>query len=515
MESFVKRHGEAIVDTITGFDRLLFRGTLRSISYVAGLKKFLHAARILYKDFAAFAKDCTDALVAHAEQVAEAAGRPYQYLVSAASSKEDLAREIVDRDGVTGGLVCVFSAVEPCQSFDVHRNRQTRCLELVSRRRKCRFFYFYYLDREFGLMHVRVQSWFPFPVQVCLNGRAWLARQLEREGIGFVRVGNTFTSIDDASRAQALMDRLTRRQWAKTLSAFARRVNPLREGPLSVVHDYYWSVRQSEVATDVMFRDPAALAAIYPRLCSHAMTHFHTRDVMRFFARTPAGRAPREVVSHKVERTEGVRLKHWLEENSVKMYDKAGSVLRIETTINNPRRFRALREVQGKDRTRLAWRPMRKGISDLARRVEISQAVNARYLDALAVVGESTPSHTILDGVARPLRRQGRPHRALRPVCPDEARLFAAALEGKHLIDGFSNGQVRRRLFGPPPRDPTRARRRSAWVSRRLCLLRVHGLIRKVPKRRLYRVTEKGHRVMTTALLFRETDVALLETHAA
>jgi hypothetical protein len=312
-----------------------------------------------------------------------------------------------------------------------------------------------------------------------------------------------------------LLDRLTRRQWVRTLSVFARRVNPLRRGPLRAVHDYYWSVRQSEVATDVMFRDAASLAAIYPRLCLHAMTQFHTRDVMRFFARTPAGRAPREVVSHKVERAEGVRLKHWLEENSVKMYDKAGSVLRIETTVNNPRRFRALREVQGEDQGRLAWRPMRKGVSDLPRRVEISQAVNARYLQALAVVGESTPSHAILDGVARPLRRQGRSHRALRPVCPDEARLFAAALQGQHLIDGFTNGQIQRALFGPPPRDPVRARRRSAWVSRRLRLLRVHGLVRKVPKRRLYRVTDKGHRVMTTALLFRQTDVALLEDVAA
>jgi len=515
MKSFLTRHSQRILGVLSGFDRVLFRGTLRSISYVKGLEIFLNANHILLKDFAGFAQRCTTQLAAHAEQIARKAGRPYRYLESSSVRKEDLAREIAERDGITRGLVCVLYAVEPCKTFFIYRNRAKKRLDLVARQGKCRFFYFYFLDREFGLMHVRLQSWFPFEVQVCLNGRSYLAKQMEREGIGFKQQGNCFTWIEDLSRAQVLLDRLNRRDWVKTLAVLAHRVNPLRKSLLHGVFDYYWTIRQSECATDLMFRDPAALQEVYPRLCEHALTHFSSEDVMRFLGRGPQGPDPTQVISSLTRRVEGVRVKHTVNENSVKMYDKAGSVLRVETTVNNPIRFQVLREVPRKGKTALAWRKMRKGVSDTRRRVEVSLAANARYLDALAVIGESTPSHRILDPVSQPVQKDRYRYRGLRPVAPEEAQLFQAILHGEHLPFGFTNRQLQSGLYPQPARDAVEARRRSQFVSRKLRLLRAHGLVHKVSGKRLYRISEKGHRVITTALIFRETDFALLEAKAA
>lgn len=515
MNAFVQRHQDQIIGILNGFDRILFRGTLRSISYVAGLDKFLGASRILLKDFAAFAKRCTDQLAAHAQDVAARAGRPYIYLACPAVSKEDYARTIAQRDHVTRGLVCVLAAVEPCMTFDIRRNRCTKHIELVARERRCRFFYFYFIDREFGLMHVRLQSWIPFSVQVCINGRAYLARQLDREGITYERRGNCFVHIQDFPRAQALIDRLVTRKWVRTLARFAQRVNPLLNGPLREVFGYYWTARQSEYATDVLFKDAGALNAVYPGLCRHAITHFHSRDVMRFLGYTGRGRFAKEVVTHMSRRIEGVRIKHWVNQNSLKMYDKEGCILRIETTINNPRSFRVLREVTRDGQPALAWQKMRKGICDMPRRAQVSLAANSRYLEALSVVGQTTPSHRILDSVSRRVRKRGYAYRALRPISPEDTPVLEAVMQGEHLLNGFTNRHLQSCLFADPPRTEHQARKRSAYVSRKLRLLRAHGLIRKVSHRRLHRITDRGHRVIATALIFRETDLALLNNKAA
>jgi hypothetical protein len=513
MNEFLQRHDERIVGVISGFDRLVFRGTLISISYVESLEKFLGSKHVLLKDFAAFVQDCTGRIERHARAVAERAGRPYLYVASPSLSKEDLARRIAEEQGVTNGLVCVLCAVEPCRTFDIYRDRQQKRLRLVARERKCRFFYYYFIDREFGLMHVRLQSWLPFSLQVCLNGRSFLARQMEREGIGFVQKDNTFTAIADVKRAQELLDRLARRDWAKTLRRWAERANPLLQ--TLDLFGYYWTIRQSEVATDVMFRDAETLREVYPALCRHAAEQFHSRDVMRFLSGRQGGSFAKEVVTHKHERIEGVRIKHAVNGNSIKMYDKQGSVLRIETTINDPKMFQVLRGDRDQGAAALAWRRMRKGICDTARRVEVSIAANGRYLQALAVVGEETPSHRILDSVSAPVQKQGRRYRALRPVSPEESRLFAATLAGEHLLTGFTNRQIQAGIFPAEAHDDRERLRRSAFVSRQLRLLRAHGLIHKVSKRRLYRVTTRGHAVMTTALIFRQTDAALLKRSAA
>jgi len=285
MNEFIRRHEALTIGMLEGFDRVLFRGTLRSINYRNGLSGFLWRRRIPWKDFGDWAHRATERLAAHARQVAQDAGRPYQYVSSAAVRKEDLVAEIVRRDGVREGLVCVLACVEPCLSADVNRNRAIRKLELVYRMRKCRFFYFYYVHPDLGLLHVRLQSWLPFDVQVCLNGRSYLQRQLDDLGIAYRKADNCFLEIADLPHAQRILDELISRDWGRTLDGLVGPLlKPLREKgeALQGVEGYYWTIRQSEFATDVMFRDAAALGQIYPDLCRHAIERFSCADVLRF-----------------------------------------------------------------------------------------------------------------------------------------------------------------------------------------------------------------------------------------
>jgi len=504
MKRFLERHRDRITGTLSGFDRMLFRGTLRSITYVKGLEIFLYSHRVLMKEFGSYVISLSQRLVEHAKQLASKAGRPYIYLPSSKDSKEELALQIVARDGLKQGLICVFACVEPCQSFDLRKDAATKHLKLVSKERKCLHLYFYYLDREFGLMHVRLQTWLPFSIQVCVNGREWLARQMERAGISYTKRDNCFTYISDPSRAQELMDRLTARNYKPFLDALARKVNPWLHPRTGLdVRSYYWSGRQMEYATDVMFRNADSLAELYPLWLRHALFQFGSEEVMRFLQRRTNKRFAGEVNGDLQRRLEGIRVKHRVEENSIKMYDKQGSVLRIETTINNPRRFKVHRQGWRHGKPVMKWLPLRKGIADLRRRAELSQAANARYLDALAVVGLETPSYRLLDRVSQRVKAK-RQYRALRPISLEDASLFQVILHGEFSLQGFRNGDLRRALGQSEPKNS------SARISRLLALLRAHKLIFKVFKTNYYRITRRGHQVMATALKFRQPDVALL-----
>ncbi len=101
------------------------------------MESYLSACHILLKDFGTLVESTTQAIKAQAKALAQKLARPWIFMPSSQSSKEQLARKIADRDGVTKGLICILNAVEPCQSFRLIGNRQTKMLELKVETRKC------------------------------------------------------------------------------------------------------------------------------------------------------------------------------------------------------------------------------------------------------------------------------------------------------------------------------------------------------------------------------------------
>jgi len=202
------------------------------------------------------------------------------------------------------------------------------------------------------------------------------------------------------------------------------------------------------------------------------------------------------VVSDLRQRAEGMRLKHRVNANSVKMYDKQGSVLRVETTINNPRDLKVYRGTEA-DPQKKQWRAMRKGVADLHRRAEVSQSSNERYLAALGAMDCQASVGEMLEPLGRGMQVQGRRYRGLQVMGPEDGKLLAAVARGEFAINGFRNRDIRVLLMGPEPQRVEEARRRSGRISRKLALLRAHGLIRRVPKTRRWMLTNKGQQVVT------------------
>lgn len=522
MNTFIRKYADVVTGTLSGFDRLMLRGTLRQIAYADGLGRFLGANRILLKEFGQFAETASARLKEASLARAEALGRPVQYLASPGVRKDVLAREIAARDGITDGLICVFSAVEPCRSFVIQPNRELKRIQLVAKKRKCLFLYHYLMHPKFGFMHVRLQTWLPYEVQVWINGREWLSRQLDKHGIEYVRRSNTFPWIADVDRAQRLAHAQLRTAWPRQLDELVAEVHPAHAeifGGWPPI--YYWTAYQTEWATDIMFRSPDTLAEIYPRLVRHGIAQFGSKDVMRFLGKrlTSTGSIPAnfagEVVSDLRARPEGIRIKHALGWNSVKLYDKEGSVLRVETTINRPQDFKVFRPTQGAEEGPWTWRPMRQGIADLHRRAKVSQASNDRYLAALAAIETETPLGCLTARLALPVIHEARRYRALNPSAPDDIALLAAVNRGEFAIAGFRNADLRGILFPDATEDRAETKRRSARVTRLLRLLRAHGLVMKVQKTHRYTLTAEGRRAIAAILAARDVAVEQLIKSAA
>ena len=521
MQRFLAQYGADVTGVIAGYDRLRLRGSLRHLYQPSFMFRYLCSAGVRLKDFAGFVSGLTNRVCAASAAFAAQCGRPLRYLESCDERKDELARQLAERDRVCAGLVGVFSILEPCLTYSVRHDAQARELYLHLGKGRCLHHYFYFQHADFGLMHLRLQTWFPFQLVVCLNGRQWLARQMDRAHLDYLQRDNCFVWLRDPVRAQRLADRQLQTDWPSVLQPLVAQCHPLADEicrPLAL--NYYWSMDQTEYATDLLFKRPGTLAAIYPSLVQHGLQHFGTPEVLRFLGRTvPAhGHVHRlykgEVETSLKHRPEGVRLKHFAQGNGLKLYDKHGQVLRVETTLTNPEAFRVYRAPESRPQAGKRWRMLRKSVADAPRRAEISAAVNDRYLEALAAAKVETPAGRLAAPLCRRVTKRRRRYRALNPWATADAALLAFVAQGEWTVQGFRNRDLRAALY-PKPVDAKERRRFAGRVTRRLALLRAHQLIRKVQGSHRYILSPKGREIVTALLAARQASIPQLLKLAA
>jgi hypothetical protein len=482
--------------------------------------------RILLKDFKSWAEHKTGYVRRCCTEQAEALGIPMRYLASGSVNKEELARQIADERGAQrDGSICMFSVVEPCWAPTVVGNRKTKQLEVGMRSRRCVWLYHYWDDPSLGFGHVRLQTWLPMTVQICLNGRHWLEKQLQANQIAFVKDGNCFPWVADVQAAQCLMDEQLRSDWPQLLDHLTERLFPQFHSlfsPLELQH--YWSADETEFATDVMFKSAAELERLFPALVQYGMKVSDSPSIMRFLGRRKMnyaalgpGKAPKEIITDCRARYEGVRLKHSINRNSVKMYNKAGSVLRVETTVNATREFKAFRHPNDDETKPPSWQKLRKGVSDLHRRAEISSQCNNRYLDAVCATQVDETLQEVLGRSCKPVRsNNGQRHRALNPWNNEDFNLLAFLAKGELHLNGFRNQDLRNWLYPQNQEKNTAHRKKMAGrTTRKIRLLRAHGLIRKIPKTTRYVLTLKGRKFAQALMLASSIETKQLTRIAA
>lgn len=492
----------AVVGSLCGFDRLIFKGKLRQLYSPDGMHCLFSANHVLRKDFECYTARITEnVLAASLEEEAIKLGC-FRYLASVNTDKDAVARAFAAERKVHEGLVCVLKCVEPCWAFVL--NSVDKWLVIQGKERRCAHLYHYYLHPVFGWCYVRLQTWFPFEVQIYVNGREWLCRQMDQAGLHYTRSGNKIFQVDDWQQAQSLLDRQRDFDWAPALNALVEQVHPLHPRHLgNMPLDYSWTNSQCEWASDFVFADADDLNRRMQTWLQHGMSNFHGMDVMRFLKLKPR---TGEIRTELRDVGEGLRLKHWIEKNSLKLYND-GNILRAETTINHPDVFKTFRAKETEPEGPKDWRMMRKGVADMPARAEVGQAANERYVQALIAVECKVTLKELAEPFCQRVQEPGNPSRhlrALNPLSTQDAQLLQIVSDPKWCLSGLRNRDILARLYPELANDAREQQRRTARVTRLIRLLRGHGVLEKIPHTHRYQINQEKRVNVQAVLLARD-----------
>lgn len=491
MSTLIERHESKISGVLSCFDRVVIHGTLPHVCYPEGMMRCLESAGMRVFDYPVFAQELRDVVRANAERLAAEAGCEIEFVRGSNTRKEDRVREILGQRGNRPGLVHVLSAMEGCSAYRPRYDKENGRAFLRRDVSKCLHYYFYFMDPELGLCYVRVPTWCPFRLQFYFNGHNQLAARLKRAGIAFTLVDNAFVDIADVEKAQELCDKMSALRLHEILDRYAAMCNPAAS---KLEEKYHWSFMQVEYATDIMFRKASDLEPLYEATARAAVLAVKAEHVATFLGRRFDSKFQGEAGNDFSTRIRGTRIKHEIGPTSIKMYDKAGRVLRIETTTNDVSYFRHHRAVEHRDGTRsFKLAELKKSIYSLLDLQQLMSAANRRYLEYISELEDPTPGTKALMKASRPASQSGRSYRGINFFAADDDALLRALARGEVNISGVRNKDLQPLLQKKP-----------SWISRAIKRLRVHGIIKRVGHTYKYYLTELGRRVVIAGLKLRE-----------
>jgi hypothetical protein len=486
-QSLTERYDERIAGTLSCYDRLVITGTLPVVCYAAGMTGYLNAKGIRIFDYPQFAMTLRDRARERAASLAAEAGVTIEHIAKPHIRKEDVVARVLAQRGDHPGLVHIISAMEACDAYKPWHDKQTHKTFIRPDSGKCLHYYFYFQDAKFGLIYLRVPTWAPFRLQFYCNGHSWLARKLTAQGIGYTMADNAFVRIDDWARAQQLADALSPDQLHRTLDRYAAQCCPVSD---VFGQSYHWSLMQVEYATDLAFRSTATLGPLYEQLVRQSVLSVKAEQVATFLGRPITPLLAQEVGSQFSTRIEGTCIKHRFGKCSIKMYDKHGIVLRIETTSNDVSFFKHHRKVehrQGPATRELA--PVKKSIYSLIDLREILLSCNRRYIAHLSALDDFSAGIRALDRVTKPREVDGRTVKGINFFEPGDSALLHALQNPRVNIAGIRRGDL---LPDLAMFSPTR-------LSRQLRRLLDIGVIKRVAGTYRYYLTKAGRAAAAAA----------------
>jgi len=500
------RHCNELDGVLSCYDRIVITGSLYPFCYAQGMTHYLYQKGVRIFDYAKFAEPLRERIRENAEALAQANGVTIEFARGGKKDfrKENHVQQILKKRGDQPGLVHIFGAMEACSSYLPWHDKVTGKTYLKPGSSKCMTYYFYFMDEQLGLCYLRVPTWCPFRLQFYFNGHNWLANQLKQRDIAYKMLDNAFVHIADYTVANQLANELNVELLHLRLDEFAQRYCPVAT---EIKLTYYWSIMQSEYATDLVFKTRDTLQAFYPHLLETLTHAVKPADIATFLGRKMNGNYQGEMGDRFNQRWIGTRIKHQMGPVSIKMYDKFNLILRIETTVNNVAFFKQYRQVQHRDgSTTMGWAPMKKTIHSLPALREVLSAANQRYLKFISSIATPQVGVEQLHRLAETMTEDQHRHKGFNLFSEEDSCLFRTLLQGEFFISGFTNKQLRIQYL---------SHKSASQVTRLLKRLRVHGVIKKVGKRYKYYLTDFGRHTAAMALKLREMVVIPTLAYAA
>jgi hypothetical protein len=325
---------------------------------------------------------------------------------------------------------------------------------------------------------------------------------MKAAGIRFQKSDNCFTHIGDFAAAQALCKKFEPRRLHRRLEALAARWVAVH-GRFG--HSLHWSVYQAEWSTDLLFKkNSTVLPEIYREIVRTAVIEVGCADIYRFMGKKLRANSRADAASRLQTLVQGTRLKHTLGSTSLKMYDKGGSVLRIECTTSDVSTFKHHRTVEPRRSAAagtsqrgagssgaMKWAPMRKTFYSLGAVAGAMSACNRRYLAYISQWRDRTRErHALCEITASTRDEKERSVRGVNFFREDDLEFLRALQRGEHQIAGVRNRSLQPHLPGWKP----------AKIGRTLRRFRVLKLIKPVPGTRKYYPTARGESVLIAGL---------------
>ena len=495
-----ERYDDRIAGVLSCYDRVVVTGTLPTVCYAGGMTRFLYASGIRIFDYPEFASTLRDRVRERAVSVAADAGVTIEHVSKSHIRKEAIVAKVLEQRGEHPGLVHVLSAMEACPAYKPWHDKQTHKTYLRPDSGKCLHYYFCFMDAELGLVYLRVPTWAPFRLQFYCNGHSWLARRLTAEGIAFTAADNAFIRIDDWQRARDLADGFSPDLLHRVLDRYAALCCPVLD---VFSQSYHWSLMQVEYATDLVFRSATTLKPLYEQLARESVLSVKAEQIATFLGRKIAPQLAQEIGAQFTTRIEGTCIKHRFGSASVKMYDKFGCVLRIETTTNDVSFFKHHRKVehrQGPPTRELA--PVKKSIYSLIDLREILSGCNRRYLLHLSTLSDFSAGVRALDRLTRPRKVDDKTVKGINFFDPIDNALLHALQDPRGNIAGVRRADLL----------PLLDRLSPDRLSRQLRRLRDIGVIKRVKGTYRYYLTRMGR--AATAALCRVTESIIIPAMA-
>ena len=486
-----ERYEREISGKLGCYDRVIIRGTPGIFAYADGMSSFFYTHNYRIFDYSNIFKPVTDDIISNIKLMAEQNGVEIEYVRKAGSfRKEDKVAKELEKRGSKPGLVHIFSQLELCNTYDPWHDKQTHKTYFKAAQTKRLVYYIYFVDKTLGLCYIKVPTVAPFGLMFYFNGHNLLENKLISTNIEYSKHDNAFISIDDFDAAQKLSDEIDVKSIHKILDGCANRWCPI---PKEWGVSYQWSLAEVEYSLDIIFKDPETLKPLYNNIIETAMHTITPENIANFLGKRFSLQFEGEAGSRYNKRILGTRIKHQLGDSSVKIYDKFGSILRIEVTSNNVSEMRVFRPVQKRDGTTVSkMAPVKKSIYSLFDLINLFKKACYRYLETISSFDDPTDGLKKLNKAVEPIIENNRNYKGFNFFSKDDKAILLAVANPKFNIDGMRNKHLRELLP-----DKTQGQ-----ISRLFKRLRVHCLIEIVRGTLKYRLTNLGKQVISAGLSF-------------
>lgn len=458
-------------------DRIYLNGYVKYLQMAGGVINFIRAQKELPIPSPKVLYEMTQSYHQAVEAFAKKEGIAI-YKFKKKEDKDKIAKSALSKFKKRSGVVLIGKAQEKAQAFRGKREKRADQKVWFNYSRyevNVTHYYFYILDENFGLGFIKVCTYLPFEVKVCLNGHEWAKQQLRQADIEFEALSNGFAACADPKRLQEICHSLSA---PKIQAYFDHWVDnlpwPLTESERSAGYEHRLSLWQLEVSRTQIFRDPAQGRALVESLIRDNLDLGRPDRVSLLFERRVTKATPSEfytrVDQYGVLPCIRIKYKH----SVLKQYFKEGRGLRTELMINNMADF-----------------GFNKGLPNFADLVAFGDACNDRLLAQLQLSQDCFVPLDEVRQVGQPTRLDnGQRASALRFGDQRVMALMAALARHAHIISEMTNKSLRQtvaQLLGVEPADYS-----SAKMSYDLRRLRLKGLIERLPHSHAYRLTDFG-----------------------